>query len=356
MAASLFVDISSANAAPSTIDWHAYKAWSAQGDGISRVSLKSSEGAGIVDKFYYEYRAGAEAAGIDEIYHYHYARPDLNNSPQQEADYQAANIGAIRARDLVMLDYEGNIQNDPTGFTSEWAYQWLSIQEGRYARLPTIYSFLSFIEGQLQDSRLAKFLLTFTDPTGDPNVTPACPPPWHTYTFLQYSWSAVNIPGIPGKVDADIYRGGEPQSMLTIQQASNYFTAIDDQHWRCRQTDFIVQLGILEFYRTIGVFQYNGLSLLGLPKSTEVTLKPGVALQRYERGVVVYDPQRQFDTPPGVIGPCYLVHIDSLYSQVAQLEQQVATLQQEVSKSQPDPLDAEMRAALTALKPLVTKL
>jgi len=117
---------------PVDIDWVAYRAWSAQGDGKSRVALRSSYGTGYTDQHYATYRKGAEDAGIDIIIHYHYGYPQFN-TPQAEADYQQSIVGAIRPDDLLMLDYEEGASQA----TAEWAYEWLARQEQNYGgRLP----------------------------------------------------------------------------------------------------------------------------------------------------------------------------------------------------------------------------
>src|SRR5258708_28068647 len=90
------------------IDWKSYKAWSEAGDGISRVSLRSSYGTGFTDQHYIAYRTGAEAAGIDVIIHYHYCYPSIN-SPLAEADYQFSIVGAIRPNDVIMCDFEEGV-------------------------------------------------------------------------------------------------------------------------------------------------------------------------------------------------------------------------------------------------------
>lgn len=154
----------------------------------------------------------------------------------------------------------------------------------------------------------------------------------------------------------------EESSMLSTQAASNYFEARSDTVWTCKQTNIDVHDAILAFYRAFGAGQgtYNGLSLLGLPLSPETPVpgKPGVTLQRFERGVVAYDPARIYDTPPGVNGPCYLVHIDALYKSIADLQALNASLNQQIATHvcQPDPLDSEMRAALRGLTPIVAKV
>lgn len=203
---SQFVDISVYQ--PSTIDWKAYRAWAAQWDGIARVSLRSSYGTGYTDQHFAAYRDGAISAGVDVIIFYHYAYPQYN-SAVAEADYQHQVVGSIRPNDVIMLDFEEQVPEA----TAEWAYQWLARQEQNYGgKKPTLYANDAYIRQRLQDSRLARYPLTLANWQFTPAERPACPPPWSTYTYLQYTDKATSIPGISGAVDADIYLGHDGSS------------------------------------------------------------------------------------------------------------------------------------------------
>jgi GH25 family lysozyme M1 (1,4-beta-N-acetylmuramidase) len=208
MTAPQYIDISAFQ--PADIDWVAYKQWSAQWDGISRVAMRSSYGTGFVDAHFQAYRAGALAAGIDVIIYYHYAYPSLNPAIA-EADWQAYFVvGDIRPQDVIMLDYEeGTPQAD-----AQWALDWLTRQEKNYGRLPTIYASRNYVLNRLQDARLTRYPLTMADWTLDAGARPTCPAPWLSYTYLQFADNVTNIPGIPGlaRVDVNLYLGGQ---MLT---------------------------------------------------------------------------------------------------------------------------------------------
>lgn len=195
---SQFVDISAWQ--PQDVDWSTYKNWSKQGDGISRVALRSSYGTGFTDKNFELYRKGALSVNIDQIFYYHYSYPQFNNAIS-EADYQKSVVGAIRPSDMIVLDFEENVPSA----TSQYALDFLSRQQSNYNQLPAIYSYYSFIISKLQDARLTKFNLWYANWQYNPNEKPPCPPPWSNYAMLQYSDRAV-IPGIPGNnIDADVY-------------------------------------------------------------------------------------------------------------------------------------------------------
>lgn len=336
MAIAQFVDVSEWQ--PQDIDWQAYKQWSEQGDGISRVALRSSYGAGYVDKHFDAYRAGALAAGIDQIIYYHYAYPQ-HNIALIEANWQFNVVGQfMRPQDILILDFEENVPQA----TGEWAYEWLVQQEANYlGKLPGLYASSAYIQQRLQDPRLARFKLWLANWQFTPDERPPVPPPWTSYEFVQYTDKAT-IPGISGIVDANIFLGKEETPMsqidLTDGTVASHFSG-NDTIWQCKDNGFVVGNAILNFYRSFGGDGLCGLTYLGLPKSNETTvLGPtgttiGVVQQEFERGCVRYDPAHELDNPPGS-GSVYLVHVEqdpryeSLQAQIATLTQPAQVLQQ----------------------------
>jgi GH25 family lysozyme M1 (1,4-beta-N-acetylmuramidase) len=201
MTSTQFVDISNYNTVTS---WTDYRNWS------SRIALKSSEGTSYIDPTFATNRANAKAAGVTDIWHYHFARPDLNNDPVKEAQFQARTVGEIGANDLVILDLEVN----DARATAEWAYQFLAQQERSYPGQVGIYASSAYIQQRLQsDSRLSQYHLWLANWTYNPASRPACPLPWKNYIALQYTDRATGIPGIAGSVDADVFLG---ESSMTI--------------------------------------------------------------------------------------------------------------------------------------------
>lgn len=197
-----FVDISQWQ--PQDIDWQAYKQWSASGDGVSRVAIRSSYGVGYQDTHFAAYRASALATGIDQIIYYHYSYPQ-SNSAVDEAKWQYDVIGSIRPNDLLVLDFEENVPQATAG----WAYEWLAQQEANYGgKLPGLYASSAYITQRLADIRLARFPLWLANWQFTPDERPACPYPWSQYEFVQFTDRA-SIPGIPGIVDCNIFLGKE---------------------------------------------------------------------------------------------------------------------------------------------------
>lgn len=218
MANALFVDISSWNGA-SPINWQRYKPWSAQGDGISRILLRDDQGVGVPDSAFETYWRGAVAAGIDEIFVYHYAYPNLHPGDAgavAEAQSMEQIVGArLRPNDKVMLDLE---QNESRAWALAFGQELLKWHPT--ASKPVLYDSDAHIRQFLQDAQLpAVFDLGLADWTFDPNSRPPCPPPWQSYTWLQFT-DRLSVPGMPGTVDANVFLGGT----LMAPKSVVYFT------------------------------------------------------------------------------------------------------------------------------------
>lgn len=100
---------------------------------------------------------------------------------------------------------------------------------------------------------------------------------------------------------------------ISIGDVSAFYTEIDPQHWVSKTGNYPVQMGILAAYQSWpSNGSLAGLTALGLPlggpQYQDQTKYPGVALQVFERGALVYDPNRVYDNPPGAVGPVYLAH------------------------------------------------
>lgn len=95
----------------------------------------------------------------------------------------------------------------------------------------------------------------------------------------------------------------------------NYFTETDPNHWQCKN-GHTLQYGVLGYYK-----RNNGLLTLGLPLSSEVALDQAPATRQFfERGCLVYDPQRHYDNPPGS-GDVYAAHVYDLDASTTALGQ-----------------------------------
>jgi len=162
--------------------------------------------------------------------------------------------------------------------------------------------------------------------------------------------------------------GGLEMIDLNTPGVANYFEDAGDGRWRCKHNGLVIFGGILKFYLSFGNADLNGLTYIGLPETNEIypAQYPGVAIQRFERGVLVYDPQHKIDNPPGS-GETYMMHlysgpgqdprIDALTKQLADAQARISDLEAELAKLSPTPeLAVDCINALKDLKPLVLKL
>ena len=81
------------------IDWETYKKNS------NFVIIKSTEGVGFTDPKFSRNQSEARRVGM-AVGYYHFARPDLGNTPETEADYFLKVVGAPKDGEVFCLDYE----------------------------------------------------------------------------------------------------------------------------------------------------------------------------------------------------------------------------------------------------------
>lgn len=111
--------------------------------------------------------------------------------------------------------------------------------------------------------------------------------------------------------------------LLSLATVAHYFETVPDPAntgapaWKCKTNGYVVRAGLLDGYTTepsrTGL---AGLEVLGLPLENERPLAdahghvlPNTAGQRFERGILVWDPNHTFDRPPGVTSPYYHAHV-----------------------------------------------
>lgn len=132
-----------------------------------------------------------------------------------------------------------------------------------------------------------------------------------------YAIDPVNRAECPGPYpwnDLWAYLKGEDTTVLDISHTSGYFIdtgSTPNTRWHCKQTGYDVALGILDYYRTCTQTGLNGLSQFGLPLTGEQAVQgyKSVVAQKFERGIIAFDPQKEMDSVPGLSGPCYPAHI-----------------------------------------------
>jgi hypothetical protein len=161
----------------------------------------------------------------------------------------------------------------------------------------------------------------------------------HTAISVWYYETAVANPGLLDQIFAafpktTITEEEQPMSIdITNPIVAGYFKAsTDGKTWQCKN-GYVIGGAILDFYKSFGGKALCGLSWLGLPLINELGISghPGVTCQRFERGVLVFDPSRVNDSPPGLDTKeqVYVAHIDSGPGQdprVEDLQDQVLAL------------------------------
>ena len=87
---------------------------------VDFIIVKATEGVGYSDPNYVSYLNAAISSG-KKIGLYHYARPDLGNTPEDEATWFLSKAKNYIGKAILVLDWEvpGSISN------TEWAYQFL---------------------------------------------------------------------------------------------------------------------------------------------------------------------------------------------------------------------------------------
>ena len=151
-----------------------------------------------------------------------------------------------------------------------------------------------------------------------------------------------------GTIQQEVEEVVQPIS-LTDATVAQYFDAEGDM-WKCRQTGKVIGNAILTFYRMYGRDALNGLTYAGLPLTNEIGAVQGTTYQRFERGVLVYDPKHVIDRAPGA-SDVYLAHIyDGLGidPRIGVLKQQLTDLNKQLS-AKPEP-DVQVQAELAQVK------
>jgi N-acetyl-anhydromuramyl-L-alanine amidase AmpD len=160
--------------------------------------------------------------------------------------------------------------------------------------------------------------------------------------------SRARCPGTYPWVSLWQYLSGEETMTIDINNAiiANYFK-ISGNGWVC-QNGFILANAMLTFYQSFGNKDLCGLTYLGLPLGNEIGFGQGRTFQRFERGVLVYDPSHTNDNPPGLgqTEQVYLAHLEGGIGQdprIADLQAQlnannqaqaIATLQGKIAAAQ----------------------
>ncbi len=158
--------------------------------------IKASEGNGYKDSALDTHFNAVKSAG--KLYgFYHYARPDLGNTPEADADWFLSLVGQHAGNAIFALDYEG----DSLSYGQEWALRWLQRVYEKTGVRPVFYcssSALPMFE-KIGKENFGLWVANW-------NVESPKIEPWSVFAFWQYT----NRP-----IDQDYFNG-------TIEQYKKY--------------------------------------------------------------------------------------------------------------------------------------
>jgi len=172
--------------------------WDQAKTGNSFVLVKATEGVGFTDPLFARNWAELKRVGLVRGA-YHFARPDLGDTPQSEADWFLS-VVQPGPGDILALDLEVG-----TGDLSAWAQGFLDhVRNSLGGYRPLFYSFYAFMgtHGLFVPALAENGLwLAWPDANGPlPSVEP-----WPRVAFQQYGQGPT--PGIQGDTDLDRFFG-----------------------------------------------------------------------------------------------------------------------------------------------------
>lgn len=186
------------------------------------VIIKATEGNGYTDEmcdtFYQKAKSLGKKLGV-----YHFARPDLGNSPEAEADWFVKETLGYHKEAMLILDWEsGNLQD------TVWARKWLDRVYSKTGVRPVIYMSASVMRsanwGDVVAGDYGLWVANYgtNDGTAQESVFDRYPLKyWDFYALWQYT-SKGRLNGYNGNLDLnyfsgdgnawDKYAGGSPSS------------------------------------------------------------------------------------------------------------------------------------------------
>lgn len=189
---------------------------------VDFVIIKATEGNGytddMCDTFYQKAKSLGKKLGV-----YHFARPDLGNSPEAEADWFVKETLGYHKEAMLILDWEsGNLQD------TVWARKWLDRVYSKTGVRPVIYMSASVMRsanwGDVVAGDYGLWVANYgtNDGTAQESVFDRYPLKyWDFYALWQYT-SKGRLNGYNGNLDLnyfsgdgtawDKYAGGSPSS------------------------------------------------------------------------------------------------------------------------------------------------
>jgi len=181
------------------------------GAGYDFTFVKSTEGTGWTDSQFLRNITSGSANGI-YMGVYHFARPDLGNTGQEEAEYFLSVVGDYLEsgylRPVLDLEVTGSMGKTEL---SKWVLEWMQTVENQSGVAPLIYTNLYYINTYLT-SAVTAYDIWIAYWNCDPSPTFNIPPTgqWSDWGFWQYCvGNAGTVPGITTRIDLNIFNGVE---------------------------------------------------------------------------------------------------------------------------------------------------
>ena len=169
---------------------------------IDFVIVKATEGVGYSDSNYIEYLEQAKNSN-KKIGLYHYARPDLGNTPEDEATWFISKAKNYIKEAILVLDWEIDISN------TNWAYNFLKTVYDKTGVRPIIYMSAypanNYDWSRVVEGNFGLWIASYGANTGAPG-TPPENKYWPFYILWQYT-SKGYLNGYSGNLDLDYFYG-----------------------------------------------------------------------------------------------------------------------------------------------------
>lgn len=165
--------------------------------------IKASEGVGFTDPKFSRNQSEARRVGIP-LGFYHFARPDLGNSPEAECDWFLKVCNGPHAGEVMALDYECANQKQAD---VDWCKKFLDRLQAKIGVKAFIYlnqsQLKTFNWKSIVDGGYPLWVAAYTfDPNNNNFYTGA----W-SYAAMQQWTSSQKVPGIPTNCDGDAFFG-----------------------------------------------------------------------------------------------------------------------------------------------------
>lgn len=207
------------------------------GAGYHFAFVKATEGNGFKDWYFTSNIDNGTESGM-LVGPYHFARPDLNNTGKEEAEYFLSEVGDYiesgYLRPVLDLEVTGGLGKTAL---SAWVVEWMETVKSATGVEPLIYTNLNFILNHL-DQSVTSYDLWIAYWTCDPTPTYDIPPTgsFPNWSFWQYqapsACGSYSIPGIEGGVDLNIFNGKKEtlgsytsDAPLWVSLTSDYYQA-----------------------------------------------------------------------------------------------------------------------------------